>query len=144
MDQDRSHHETCDFSIVERYLAIFPMEKHRLQKVSANSNSGGLAFERQAAHGHVTASGLVIDNDRILLIFHPYLKKWLQPGGHIETGETSVQAALQETEEETGLRVELNDWHSKHRCPLDIDIHHIPANDKKTRQRIGTSIFATC
>jgi ADP-ribose pyrophosphatase YjhB (NUDIX family) len=30
---------------------------------------------------------------------------WLQPGGHIEAGETAAQGALREAEEETGLPV---------------------------------------
>ena len=42
---------------------------------------------------HLTASGIVIKDDSILLIFHRYIKEWLQPGGHIDEGELPYVAA---------------------------------------------------
>jgi 8-oxo-dGTP pyrophosphatase MutT (NUDIX family) len=36
---------------------------------------------------------------------HKRLNMWLQPGGHIEAGETAAQGALREAEEEIGLPV---------------------------------------
>lgn len=39
---------------------------------------------------------------RILLIFHHKLQKWLPPGGHMEPNETPSEAALREVYEETG------------------------------------------
>uniref|UniRef100_UPI0005C248C4 NUDIX domain-containing protein n=1 Tax=Rubrivivax gelatinosus TaxID=28068 RepID=UPI0005C248C4 len=55
-----------------------------------------------AAHGrrssfpwHLTASVFVVDADgrRTLLVEHPTLGRLLQPGGHLEPGETLRQAA---------------------------------------------------
>lgn len=40
---------------------------------------------------------------KVLLVHHKKLKKWLQPGGHIETFENPIQAAIREVKEETGL-----------------------------------------
>ncbi len=60
----------------------------------------------QFAPGHFTASALVISPDaaQVLLIHHPTLSLWLQPGGHIEPGDaTLVDAARREVQEETGL-----------------------------------------
>jgi 8-oxo-dGTP pyrophosphatase MutT (NUDIX family) len=48
-----------------------------------------------------------VHDDRVLLVFHAALQRWLAPGGHVETGETPDQAAVREMLEETGLRVSL-------------------------------------
>jgi len=85
-------------------------------------------YSRSTIEGHITASGLIIQDDNVLLIFHPFIKSWFQPGGHIDEGETPLQAAIREVYEETGLVCELD---PKHIEPIDIDIHEIPANLKK-------------
>lgn len=56
---------------------------------------------------HVTASAIVVsdDGDKVALHLHKRLKMWLQPGGHIDAGETPAEAALRESVEETGLPV---------------------------------------
>ncbi len=85
-------------------------------------------FKRSNKLGHITASGLVIRDDKVLLIFHPYLKSWFQPGGHIDDGESPIEAAIREVYEETGCACVMN---SADKVPIDIDIHEIPANPKK-------------
>ena len=85
-------------------------------------------FKRSNKLGHITASGLVIHNDKVLLIFHPFIKRWFQPCGHIDDGESPIDAAIREVYEETGF-VCVPD--SKDLEPIDIDIHEIPANPKK-------------
>ena len=56
---------------------------------------------------HFTATGFVVHNGSIVLHWHPKVKAWLPPGGHIEPNEDPVQAVLREIEEETGLRAEV-------------------------------------
>jgi len=85
-------------------------------------------YSRANKVGHITASGLVIRGDKVLLILHPYLKSWLQPGGHIDDGESPVDAAIREVREETGFICALDSNDSK---PIDFDIHEIPLNSKK-------------
>jgi 8-oxo-dGTP pyrophosphatase MutT (NUDIX family) len=41
--------------------------------------------------------------ERVLLIFHKRLQKWLPPGGELHPGETPLEAAHRELKEETGL-----------------------------------------
>lgn len=54
---------------------------------------------------HVTASAIVAGARGVVLHLHKRLGLWLQPGGHIEAGETPAQGALREAQEETGLAV---------------------------------------
>ena len=46
-------------------------------------------------------------NNRLALLFHKKLKKWVPPGGKIEPNETPQEAAIRECLEETGLVVKL-------------------------------------
>ena len=56
--------------------------------------------------GHFTASGFVAspDGTSVLLVEHGRLGKWLQPGGHIEADDATLEAAARrEVAEETGV-----------------------------------------
>lgn len=48
----------------------------------------------------------ITEEKKFLLLFHPKLKKWLPPGGHLEENETPPEAAIREVREETGLEIE--------------------------------------
>ena len=52
---------------------------------------------------HFTATGFVVHRGCVALHWHPKVKAWLPPGGHVEANEDPVQAVLREVEEETGL-----------------------------------------
>lgn len=64
-------------------------------------------FDRDADPVHITGSALVVGRRGIVLHRHRRLGTWLQPGGHVDPGETPWDAAQRETGEETGLAVRL-------------------------------------
>lgn len=64
-------------------------------------------FDQSTDLVHVTGSAIVIGRRGVVLLKHKRLGIWLQPGGHIDPGETPWQAALREAAEETGLDLDL-------------------------------------
>lgn len=80
-------------------------------------------FLEEADPVHVTASALLVaeDRSRILLHRHKRLGLWLQPGGHIDPDELPWDAARREAEEETGLPVALSSTDLAH-----VDVHPGP------------------
>lgn len=62
-------------------------------------------FDQFADLTHVTASGIVVGPRGVILHRHRRLHRWLQPGGHLESGESPAEAVLRECREETGLAV---------------------------------------
>lgn len=72
---------------------------------------------------HVTASAIVVSDDgrQVVLHLHKRLQMWLQPGGHIDAGETPSEAARREAAEETGLPVGAVDPQLVH-----VDVHPGP------------------
>jgi 8-oxo-dGTP pyrophosphatase MutT (NUDIX family) len=62
-------------------------------------------FDQRSDPIHVTGSAIVVGPRGVILLRHKRLGLWLQPGGHIDQGETPWEAALREAAEETGLDV---------------------------------------
>jgi len=62
-------------------------------------------FSREHDPIHVTGSGFVVGPRGIVLLKHKRLGFWMQPGGHIDAGETPWEAARRECVEEIGLDV---------------------------------------
>lgn len=60
-------------------------------------------FDEHADPVHVTGSAFVLGPRGVVLLHHKRMAMWLQPGGHIEPGETPWDGALRESIEETGL-----------------------------------------
>ncbi|MEV8505233.1 NUDIX hydrolase [Actinoplanes sp. NPDC051475] len=84
--------------------------------------AGPVAMTRAHRPGHVTASALIVDERRrVLLCLHGRLGLWMQVGGHCEPGDaTLAAAALREATEESGiagLRLDPD--------PIDVDVHAV-------------------
>ena len=56
---------------------------------------------------HFTVTGFVVCDGCTLLHWHPKVKMWLPPGGHIDANEDPVQAVTREIKEETGVQAEV-------------------------------------
>jgi 8-oxo-dGTP pyrophosphatase MutT (NUDIX family) len=83
-------------------------------------------LSRDERRAHFTASAFVVDDAgaRCCLVEHVKLARLLQPGGHVEPDDISLEAtALREAHEETTLAVVL---HPTAPRPFDVDIHQIP------------------
>jgi len=84
-------------------------------------------LSRDQLRAHFTASAFVVDEriERTCLVAHAKLSRLLQPGGHVEPADASLEdAALREAREETALELA---FHPLAPRPFDLDIHAIPA-----------------
>lgn len=84
-------------------------------------------FSRQQfAPGHITCTGLVLapDRERLLVVHHRRLDRWLLPGGHVEPEDREIwDTARREVVEETGVVLAADSA-----PPLaGLDVHGIPA-----------------
>lgn len=122
------HRQTL-LAMLDRYEARYPAEAAVAAQIRALVEGHADCFDRTCRPGHVTASAWIVTpgDDRVLLVHHRKLDRWLQPGGHCDGQSDPAAAALREAEEETGLpRLRLSD-DSPEPTPLDLDVHLIPA-----------------
>ncbi len=54
-----------------------------------------------------TSYAVAFDGDRFLMVWHERRGGWEMPGGHVEDGETSAEAAIRETLEESGYLIDV-------------------------------------
>lgn len=95
----------------------------------------------------VRVAGILIENDKILLIEHKKKDKryWLIPGGGVDWGESTAEALIREYKEETNLDIEVKRFlflsetiapdNEKHVINLYFEIQKI--EDSKSELKIG-------
>ena len=108
------------------YRAADPVEAQHQRAVLDLLSYAPSPFSRDHfVPGHITGSCFIVDpsSGRVLLHHHRRLGRWLQMGGHLESGESAVEAALREGREESGL----SDLTLMSDAVFDIDVHDIPA-----------------
>ncbi len=88
----------------------------------------------------------IVNENRVLLIYHRKLDKWLPIGGHIELNEDPEEALFREVKEECGLEIEVladkpsikSEGTKFLYVPLFLDIHKI----SETHKHVGLVYFA--
>lgn len=78
------------------------------------------------------ASCFVINEGKILLIYHKKFNKYIQPGGHINEGEEPYEAAIREVLEETGINIIIDD-----KKPFNIEEYHTKIGRQLDYQFVG-------
>ena len=91
--------------LVEGHVPSSPREVAAKERFLSDLSRLSAPYDEHAGPTHVTASGIVVSRRGTVLHRHKKLGIWLQPGGHIDAGETPDEAALREATEELGLAV---------------------------------------
>ncbi len=107
---------------VREITPVDAREADSIERTLAILEAPGDPFDQRENAHHVTASAFVVSSRGVLLHRHRRLGIWVQPGGHVDPGETVDVATLREVREETGLDV-------RHLDPVElfhVDVHPGP------------------
>lgn len=109
-------------SVIDR-VPIDDVEAAMIVEFIARYDTLPEPFSETADLEHVTGSAIVIGPRGVVLLKHRRLGLWLQPGGHIEPGETPWEGARREAIEETGMELqfaEIDDVGIPHLVHVDV------------------------
>ena len=93
----------------------------------------------------LTVSACIVHEDKVLLLLHTKLKKWLFPGGHVDPNESLDDATVREVKEETGLDFVFSQKSpiasmEKRSCalPFHANVHNVGDHDHYCAYYLGT------
>ena len=121
---------------LDNYATRFPGDVRHVAELRQLMDAGRKVVSRSEFRGHITSGAIVVgDAGKVLMIRHRTLNRWLFPGGHVETGDTTLRdAAIREVGEETGVPSAMlrsfNGWVED--AAFYFDSHPIPANPAKS------------
>jgi 8-oxo-dGTP pyrophosphatase MutT (NUDIX family) len=116
VNDDRLRHQ------IERRTPVDDREASSIEATLERLTWPGDPFSEFEDPRHLTASAFVLSSRGVILHRHRRLGIWVQPGGHVDPGETPEAAALRETTEETGLVVR----HVEPVTLFHLDVHPGP------------------
>jgi 8-oxo-dGTP pyrophosphatase MutT (NUDIX family) len=110
---------------VDAYFERHPGEADLRPRLEPARRGGQSLLHRTSLPYHWTASAWIVDarHQEVLLLMHPKLGRWLQPGGHADGDGDLPRVAVKEAREETGiaaLRLDSDEI-------FDLDVTPIPA-----------------
>ena len=83
----------------------------------------------------ITVTAFIFNEDKLLVVFHKKLKKWMHVGGHVEPNEFFSEALEREILEETKLKVSFlkieTNTHSNSEESLPFFIQHSEGTERK-------------
>lgn len=108
-------------AVVEQHRVADEREALSREIILAELDRLRRPFDQHADPTHLTASAVVVGDRGVVLHRHRRLHRWLQPGGHLDPGESPEQAMVRECREETGLVVA---HPPAGPCLVHVDVHH--------------------
>ena len=92
-------------------LSLGRSESSREVDLTAAKDRGGSKAGREQVYPEPTVGGLIVNKEGKVLLAksNKWFDKLTLPGGHVEIGETLVEAVKREVKEEVGLDVEVGE-----------------------------------
>jgi 8-oxo-dGTP pyrophosphatase MutT (NUDIX family) len=118
-------------ALLDAHVPYDADERAALERTTRFVRAHADCFERRRADGHVTGSAWVTSRsgERVVLVHHVKLGRWLQPGGHADGDGDVAAVALREAREETGLGSIVLASPEVY----DVDVHAIPKRGAEAR-----------